>query len=38
MKKVITIALIATFLTSCVSSNYQSCAAYASVEVKNDIK
>jgi len=26
------------FLTSCASSNYQVCAAYASVEVENELK
>jgi len=26
------------FLTSCASSNYQACAAYASVEVENELK
>tara|TARA_R110000822_G_C14895131_1_gene448278 strand:+ start:270 stop:446 length:177 start_codon:yes stop_codon:yes gene_type:complete len=26
------------FLTSCAPNNYQSCAAYASVDVKNDMK
>jgi len=26
------------FLTSCASSNYQVCAAYASVEVENKLK
>ena len=25
-------------LSSCASSNYQACAAYASVDVKNDMK
>ena len=26
------------FLTSCASSNYQACAAYASVELENEMK
>jgi len=38
MKKLTIIAITALFLTSCMSTNYQSCAAYASVEVKNDLK
>jgi len=33
---ILVIALL--FLTSCASSNYQICAAYASVELKNELK
>ncbi len=33
---ILVIALL--FLTSCASSNYQTCAAYASVELKNELK
>jgi|TARA_B110000908_G_C9817541_1_gene255699 PBP1b-binding outer membrane lipoprotein LpoB len=38
MKKLTIIAITALFLTSCMSTNYQSCAAYASVDVKNEMK
>ena len=32
------LVLLLSSLSSCVSSNYQTCAAYASVEVKNEMK
>jgi len=35
MNKLIIIAITALFLTSCVSTNYQSCSAYASVKCEN---
>ena len=38
MKKLTIIAITALFLTSCMSTNYQPCAAYASVDVKNEMK
>jgi len=34
----ILLLIIIIFLSSCASSNYQACAAYASVEVKNELK
>jgi PBP1b-binding outer membrane lipoprotein LpoB len=35
MKKLTIIAITALFLTSCMSTNYQSCAAYASINCEN---
>jgi len=34
----ILLLIIIIFLSSCASNNYQACAAYASVEVKNELK
>ena len=35
---VVGLLLLLSTLSSCASSNYQACAAYASAEVKNDMK
>ena len=38
MKKVLAIVAIATLLTSCTTTEYSMCGAYANVEVKQELK